>query len=192
VGPSQLVAGRRSNQEAGRPRNRRCLIKGCDRSFQPHYPFTRYCGSACFAAAQRWSEQTNPSCAKCARRASQQKANRKYRASEKGKACRREQTRRYRQRCREHQEQLADSAAFPPEWEGEGYIPHRRLSGCPKIFCRRPGCYVRFQPPPRSPLTKFCSAACRQAYRRVAVREQRWRERLGNPVRRRGDRDEFW
>jgi hypothetical protein len=41
-------------------------------------------------------------------------------------------------------------------------------------------------------LTKFCSAACRQAYRRVAVREQRWQERLGNPVRRKGDRDEFW
>ena len=192
MGPSQLVAERRSDQEASRPRIRLCLIKGCDHSFQPQYPFTRYCGSACFAAAQRWSEQTNPSCAECARRASQQKANRKYRASEKGKACRRQQTRRYRQRCRERQKQPADSADFPPEWEGEGYIPHRRPRDYEKNFCHRPGCYVRFQPPPRSPLTKFCSAACRQAFRRVAVRDQRWTERLGKHGRRMGDQDEFW
>lgn len=192
MGPSQLVTDRRSNQEAGRPRNRLCLIKGCQHSFQPHYPFTRYCSPACFAAAQRWSERTNPFCAECARRASQQRANRNYRASKNGKAHRCQQARRYRQRCRERQKQTADSVGIPPEWEGEGYIPHRRLRDDEKIFCHRPGCYVRFQPPPRSPLTKFCSAACRQAFRRVAVREQRWRERLGNHARRRGDRDEFW
>ena len=187
MGPSQHVANRRSIQVA--PRTRVCLLKGCERSFQPHYPFTRYCGSACFAAAQHWSEQTSATCVGCVRRKSQQKANRKYRASENGKACRRQQARRYRQRCRERQSQPVD---WPPEWEGEGYIPHRRQSDCPKSFCHRPGCYVRFQLPPRSPLTKFCSAACRQAFRCVEVRDRRWKKRLGKDVRRMGDQDEFW
>ena len=191
MGPSQHVADRRSDQDAWRLRARVCLLKGCDHSFQPHYPFTRYCGSACLAAAERWSEHTT-GCSRCARRASQQKANRRYRASESGKACRRQQSRRYRQRCRERQSQPADFADSPPEWEGEGYIAHRHHRDGQKIFCHRPGCYVRFQPPPRSPLTKFCSAACRQAFRRVAVREQRWQKRLGKAARRMGNQGEFW
>lgn len=192
MGPSQHAANRRSDQGASTPRARLCLLKGCDCSFRPHFPFTRYCGSACSAAAQRWSEHTSGCCTTCARRASQRKANSKYRGTENGKACRRQQSRRYRQRCRERQSQPADFADSPPEWEGEGYIAHRRHRDCQKIFCHRPGCYVRFQPPPRSPLTKFCSAACRQAFRRVVVRDQRWMERLGKRVRWRGDQDEFW
>jgi len=192
VGPSQHATNGLSDQEASRYRTRVCLLKGCNHSFQPHYPFTRYCGSACFASAERWSEETCPSCATCVRRASQRKANRKYRSSEKGQVCRRRQSCRYRQRCRERPIRPADFADSPPAWEGEGYIPHRRYPDCQKSFCHRPGCYVRFEPPPRSPLKKFCSAACCQAFRRVAVRDQRWTERLGKHVRRMGDQDEFW
>lgn len=192
MGPSQHPKNRRLNQEAFRGRNRRCLLKGCDSSFQPAQPFSRFCGWACSAEAQRWSEHIRGSCAGCTRRAAQQRANRKYRASDKGKACRREQSRRYRQRCRERQKPAAHRRDSPPEWEGEGYIPHQRDRDCQKIFCHRPGCYVRFRPSPRSLLTKFCSAACRQALRRVVVREQRWRKQLGKDARRMGDPHEFW
>ena len=192
MGPSQHAANHRLDQGTSAPRTRVCLLKGCEHSFQPHYPFTRYCSFACLAAAQRWSEQTSVVCSICARRAAQRKANCKYRGTEHGKACRRQQSRRYRERCRERQSQPPNFADFPPEWEGEGYIPHQQVRDDEKIFCHRPGCYVRFQPPPCSPLKKFCSAACRRAFRRVAVRDQRWMERLGKRVRWRGDQDEFW
>jgi len=191
VGPSQHLISRRSDQGDSRPRRRACLLKGCDRSFPSYGPFTRYCGSACVAAADRWSEVTCSSCATCARRASQRKANRKYRSGKKGKVCRRRQSCRYRQRCRERQHRPADVTNSPPEWDGEGYIPHRQRGDGQKSFCHRPGCYVRFQPPARSPLKKFCSATCRQAFRRVEVRDQRWRKRLGKAARGRGDQDEF-
>ena len=191
MGPSQHVANRRSDQGEFKPRRRACLLKGCDRSFQPYDPFNPYCGAACVAGAQRWSEVTCPSPAKSARRASQRKPIASIDRANEGKACRRQQSCRYRQRCRERQQRPADCADAPPEWEGEGYIPHRQHGDCQKSFCHRPGCYVRFQPPARSPLKKFCSAACRQAFRRVEVRDQRWRKRLGKAARRRGDQDEF-
>jgi hypothetical protein len=44
----------------------------------------------------------------------------------------------------------------------------------------------------RSPLQKFCSAGCRQALRRVLLRERRWKRRLAwtGPVEHRSD--DFW
>lgn len=98
-----------------------------------------------------------------------QKANRRYRASENGKACRREQACRYRQRLKERR-------VCEPSEEREGY--HK--AGGSKVFrCDRPGCYERFHRTSRSPLKKYCSSVCRQALRRVLVREARWRDRLG-------------
>lgn len=49
-----------------------------------------------------------------------------------------------------------------------------------KSCCHRPGCYVRFTPKPQTPGQKYCSPECYQAMRRVLIREQRWRERLGS------------
>ena len=129
MGPSQHVTNRVSEQEASQPRKRHCLLKGCDSSFQPTYPFTRYCCADCFAAAQRWSDDVHRACSTRARRVSQQKANRTYRSTEKGKACRREQSRRYRQRCRERHNPPADP---PPEWQGEGYHPSCSQGDVPK------------------------------------------------------------
>lgn len=131
MGPSQHAANRLSDQDASKPRQRHCLLKGCDSSFQPTYPFTRYCCADCFVAAQQWSEDIRRVCSAGARRLSQQKANRKYRSSEKGKACRREQSRRYRQRCRERQNQPADP---PPEGECEGYLPRCDQADVAKNF----------------------------------------------------------
>jgi hypothetical protein len=57
--------------------------------------------------------------------------------------------------------------------------PRGAALGPEKNFCcHRPGCYERFARTARSPRQKFCSAACRQALRRVLVREARWWKRF--------------
>ena len=156
VGPSQRCRDSQWVQGvAWRLVHRLCLLKGCERTFRPRHPFSRYCSSACRAAARRWRRRL---------------ANRRYRASEQGKCRRRAQTCRYRQRVRERERTA--SCARP---DGEGY-PH--LKDDTDSCCRRPGCYEGFAKTTRSPLQKFCSAACRLALRRVLIRERRWRRRL--------------
>jgi hypothetical protein len=137
-----------------RPRVRRCLLKGCERLFVPEDPLSRYCGEGCRAEARRWS---------------QREANRRYRASEGGQQCRREQACRYRQRLREKRSrgEMAAAAAC------EGY---QNPPAAKNLCCQRPGCYEQFVRSRRSPLRKFCSWLCRQALRRVLIRERRWRE----------------
>lgn len=137
------------------PRQRRCLLKGCEARFRAAHPLARYCSEDCQQAARRWSLW---------------RANRRYRRSEQGKACRREQCRRRRQRCREREYHRAARHAGC-----EGY---QDLDAEKKIPCLRPGCYERFATSARSPLKKFCSHACRRALRRVLLREARWRRRF--------------
>jgi len=156
VAHNQHLCQRRERQVPGprRPRVRRCLLKDCERDFVPDDPLSRYCGEACSAEARRWS---------------QREANRRYRASEGGRRCRREQACRYRQRLRERRA-CADQVAAAAR-EGYQKAPAEKKSGC-----QRPGCYEQFSPTPRSPLQKFCSWLCRQALRRVLIREGRWRD----------------
>ena len=66
VGSSQLPwaqhpACRKSGarQGARRPRQRRCLLKGCEKPFRPTHPQARYCSPECRAAARRWRRQTS-------------------------------------------------------------------------------------------------------------------------------------
>jgi hypothetical protein len=132
-----------------------CLLKGCEQTFLPIHPFSRYCSCSCRAAARRWRQRI---------------ANRHYRASEQGKSCRREQARRYRERARERKRADARTST-----DGEGY-PHP--DGVATFSCRRPGCNEVFAKTARSPLQKFCSSGCRKALRRVLIRERRWRQRL--------------
>lgn len=150
-----------------------CLLKGCQQSFRPWHPLARYCSAACREAARRWRQQT---------------ANRRYRASEQGKCRRREQACRHRQRARECQQADGDSAGGG-EGDREGY-PHPKEAG--EFCCRRPGCYEAFSKTARSPWQKFCSLACRQALRRVLIRERRWRSRLRSAWRIGGRADDFW
>jgi len=147
---------RQSPELQGRcgPRWRRCLRHSCERWFWPSHWLSRYCGQACRQAVRTWSQRL---------------ANQHYRQSERGKACRRLQAARYRQRCRERKQSRSSEAP------GEGY-QYRDPSK--NLCCQRPGCYERFARPLRSPLKKFCSRLCRQALRRVLVRERRWREKL--------------
>lgn len=69
-----------------RPRTRACLLKGCERRFRPAHPWTRYCSKECQEEARRWREW---------------KAQHHYRQSHGGKQKRREQSRRYRERCKQ-------------------------------------------------------------------------------------------
>lgn len=153
LGPPSEYLGSPAGQAATACcRQRRCLLKGCEQPFHPTHPLCRYCSKACAEEARRWS---------------QQRANQRYRASEKGRQCRREQSRRWRALARERQKPDCPTPS-------EGY--HKQPPG-EKCGCSRPGCYERFHPSPRSPLKKFCSFLCRQALRRVLQRESRWRRR---------------
>lgn len=150
-----------------RPRRRRCLLKGCEQWFQPRWPQERYCGEECRQAARRWRRW---------------RASRCYRASERGKECRRCQSRRYRERCRERRAE-AQLASRGPEGASEGQRAGEKSEAFP---CSRPGCYELIHPSARSPLQKCCSCGCCRALRRVRQREWRWRRRGARPHSRRG------
>lgn len=136
---------------------RLCLLKGCEKRFSPRHPLSRYCSAECVHAARLWSRRL---------------AGRRYRSSEGGKACRRRQSSRYRERVRQRREEVES-----PLGCGEG---HQETSGSERISCSRPGCYERFSPERRSPLKRFCCALCRKALRRVRQREARWGWRHGS------------
>jgi hypothetical protein len=139
-------------------RARRCLLKGCERWFQPRRPQSRYCSGDCAAAARRWRHV---------------KASRRYRASAGGRACRREQNRRYRQRRRRRTLAASADAVVPCE----GQRPASEGEGFGERMCDRPGCYVRFVVKHEHSCQRFCSVACRLALRRVLDREARYRQR---------------
>lgn len=73
----------RSERRARRPRQRLCLLKGCEQVFRPKHPLTRYCGAQCRAQARQWREW---------------KSRQRYRQSKGGKQRRQAQSRRYRLR----------------------------------------------------------------------------------------------
>ncbi len=150
------------------PRRRMCLLKGCERKFHPVHPLSRYCSDSCRQAARRWSRRL---------------ANQRYRGSQPGKARRRAQCRRYRERVCQRNETTGRVCSGSKGYQGQTVEETNP--------CHRPGCYVRFAHTPRSPHQKYCSARCRQALRRVLVREQRWRRRMiafprTGPLRSRG------
>jgi hypothetical protein len=67
------------------PRERLCLLKGCEQPFPPRRATQRYCSDGCRRAARRWSRW---------------KAQQSYRATAAGKEKRNGQSRRYRERIR--------------------------------------------------------------------------------------------
>jgi hypothetical protein len=158
VGPPEYVRSDDAIQPPRRPRCRLCLLKGCERPFWPTHPRSRYCSKQCQDAARDWQRW---------------RAAREYRATPGGRARRREQSRRYRER-----QQLARRAAGPaPAEVREGQLKAESCEDFCGQPCRRPGCYELFQPQPRSPLQGFCSRSCCRALRRVRQREARWRRR---------------
>src|SRR5450631_3680443 len=92
MGLFENPTNRRQKQEAARrkrprcvPRTRRCLLKGCERSYRPRQARQRYCSGQCRKAARAWSRW---------------KAQETYRATAPGKQKRNGQSRRYRERVR--------------------------------------------------------------------------------------------
>ena len=147
---------------ACRARHRECLWKDCGCRFRPGCARWFYCSPACREAARTWS---------------QRRAQQKYRASEKGKACRQQQLRRYRERCRQRRDGAEDSVQAHPPTACEG---HHHESAGEKIPCDRPGCQNRFSPSARSPLRRFCTPLCRKAFRRAEAIVRRWQDRCAS------------
>ena len=168
LGPHHVRRQHRARQGARRPRRRRCLLKGCEKSFRPTHPQARYCSPECRAAARRWRRR---------------RASRQYRRTPKGRVNRQAQCRRYRCRCAERR-RAARVQAVPPEGpdtpcggDDRGREGRRPAGDAEFSCCDRPGCYEHFLPSKRSPCRRFCSPSCRQALRRVIERERRWRQR---------------
>jgi hypothetical protein len=89
MGFSESPTTQTGNQEGRRkrwtPRQRRCLLKGCERRFHPRGGCQRYCSEACREASRDWSRW---------------KAQQRYRATTAGKEKRNGQSQRYRERVR--------------------------------------------------------------------------------------------
>ena len=147
---------------AGFPRRRECLLKGCGNWFRPERPLARYCGQLCRAAARRWTRWW---------------AAWRYRHTEHGRQCRREQCRRRRERLRQRRDEALSEPDLPQPAELPACEGHHEGDDRKKIPCRRPGCYRRFAVSRRSPHQRFCNGFCRKALRRVIQREQRWLNR---------------
>lgn len=164
LGPPEYPLSDDSHQQAAGGRLRRCLLKQCERLFEPHHPLCRYCGRPCWEAARDWQ------CWQAACR---------YRATPQGQELRRQQSRRYRERQQQRQAEeaarLAVAEGAAEEREGQlKEVEAKNFSGTP---CDRPGCYVTFEPRPHEPEQRFCCAACRRALWRVLEREARWSRR---------------
>jgi hypothetical protein len=101
MGPSEHRTESSKNQERfhrprRRPRQRRCLLKGCCRIFHPTHPLQRYCSEACRRKAKKWRRW---------------KDQQKYRATELGKKKRKEQGDRRRERLKKAASDAASSGA---------------------------------------------------------------------------------
>jgi len=166
----------RQEAKAGR-RARRCLLKGCEQWFRPCHPLAHYCSEGCSRKASYWRRWH---------------ANQRYRASEKGRERRQEQSRRYRERCRKRR---ADASRSPPietvpceveqpAKEGaasslrEGERPALKCGDFQLLPCDRPGCYELVVGRFEDERHHFCSSLCRLALRRVIDREKRYQRRL--------------
>ncbi len=165
-----------------RGRRRRCLLKDCECWFQPSCPQARYCCSGCQQEGERWRRW---------------RGNQEYRASEGGKARRREQCQRRRERqrqalvapvCADQPEVHIDRASVVAEstsadvaasaaLKREGERPAEFLGTGETRPCARPGCYCLFVPKRCAPGQRFCCLDCRRALRRVLDREARWLQR---------------
>lgn len=173
--PLPVSPGQAPRALAGHFRWRHCLLKGCARCYRPVHPQSRYCSEECRREARQWRRR---------------QASRTWRASELGKARRREQARRYRRRIplvvlaeslfatesTEPQPQLPPAVDRVPEMS-VGQRPASNFADFSWLWCARPGCYELFAvPSPLSP-QRFCSCGCRRALRNVLDREARYRKR---------------
>ena len=81
--PGKKQAAGRRKRRGRRPRQRWCLLKGCEQRFRPRQGCQRYCSEECRAGARKWSRW---------------KAQQRYRKTRAGQQKRNGQSRRYRER----------------------------------------------------------------------------------------------
>ena len=104
MGPPESPTGHPENQEGRRrrlpcrPRMRRCLLKGCERSFHPRQARQRYCSERCREAARKWSRW---------------KAQERYRETAAGQQKRNGQSRRYRERVKSRKPPEPEAVSDP-------------------------------------------------------------------------------
>src|ERR1017187_11019633 len=104
MGLSESPTGHPENQEgrrkrlAGRPRMRRCLLKGCEQRFRPRQARQRYCSEGCREAARQWSRW---------------KAQERYRETAAGQQKRNGQSRRYRERVKSRKPPEPETVSEP-------------------------------------------------------------------------------
>jgi hypothetical protein len=85
TGPRKRQGGGRRKQSGRRPRQRCCLLKGCEQRFRPRQAGQRYCSEDCRKAARKWSRW---------------KDQQRYRKTAAGRQKRNGQSRRYRERVK--------------------------------------------------------------------------------------------
>jgi hypothetical protein len=102
MGPPESLTRHRENQAAGRrarrPRQRRCLLKGCEQRFHPRHARQRYCSERCREEARKWSRW---------------KAQQRYRETVAGRAQRNGQSRRYRKRAKSRKAAAPEAVSEP-------------------------------------------------------------------------------
>lgn len=108
VGLSESPTRPGKNQAAGRrkrrrPRQRPCLLKGCEKKFRPRHARQRYCSDGCREEARKWARW---------------KEQQRYRGTAAGKKRRNDQNRRYRERIKRRKpsepETVAEAARVVP------------------------------------------------------------------------------
>ena len=171
LGPHQRCRKPGASQGAGQPRQRLCLLKGCEKPFRPARPQARYCSRECQAAARLWRRR---------------RASERYRQTINGRENRQAQKRKYRSRRAEGQRAEAAQTGLrstpDPQCASGVQQPggQRPATEFGFFCCDRPGCEVHFPRPHLISRRRYCSPSCRQALRRVLERERRWRLRLGS------------
>ena len=159
MGPSQRCRESRLVQDVPWRLGRRiCLLKGCEQTFRPWHPSEPLLQFELAVRLPAAGGSGQPTVVIG-------RANRVNAAGELRRAAIDERVR--ERQCADSAPLAAVARAIPTADDGR--------NSC----CQRPGCYEAFAKTARSPLQKFCSAGCRQALRRVLIRERRWKRRLG-------------
>ncbi len=144
----------KSLQSQFKCRTRRCLCKGCTKTFKAKYPASRYCSKECRDKVHIWRNK---------------RAQKRYRKTAKSKAKRSTQARNRRRRKKDSpRTKCAQSAVC---------VGHHNESDH-RFICARPGCYSYITPTRSSPCKKYCSKPCSSSMHRVMERERRWRKRV--------------
>ncbi len=157
MGHEHLTTGPGFSTRGRHLRWRRCLRKGCDRTFRARRYDQQYC--------------REPDCQRELRRWQAAKRQRKCRAKPEGRQKHAEAERTRRANARKPPE--SEPASTVVVLQAGAWSRRRRL---PEIFCDRPGCYEPPRELSRAPAC-YCGEACAAAMRQARDRQRKWLKR---------------